>query len=198
MQDLIKNMHSKRFLLIYLAVVAILLLIYLGQQSPFTSDSDKTLTSSMAYQWSPAKPLPDFMLQDKNQQLYSNADLLGHWHFLYIYDGRCQPQCEAIWQVIRNLAERHAGDTLQFWIIDITDDQTAHNIPSSIPVLFDPMAKHELATFFVTSTSSETLYASLFLVGPDGNWHAGFHAPFTSKSLQMHYLQLRDALAKAG
>ena len=128
MQDFIKNMHSKRFLLIYLAVVAILLLFYLGQQSTITSWSDKTLTRSMAYQWSPAKRLPDFILQDLRQQQYTNADLLGHWHFIYIYDGRCQPQCEVIWQVIRNLAGRHAGETLKFWIIDISDDQTVPNV----------------------------------------------------------------------
>lgn len=201
MQDLIKNMHSKRFLLIYLAVVAFLLLFYLGQQrSPDSTQLLKPIARG-AYQLASPARLPNFLLHDARQSIHTNADLQGRWHFIYLYDGDCQPQCQAIWQVLSNLADRHTGQQLAFWVIDASEQQQLLNSPPTLPgnvqIIYDPSGQRPLWQFFAQAQGSEALLASLFLVDPDGRWQAGFRAPFTSADLQSAYLQLRQTFAKS-
>lgn len=201
MQDLIKNMHSKRFLLIYLAVVAFLLMIYMNQQSPSNSAATTQLIDSAAYQLKTPISLPNFLLRDSRQRLYTNAHLQGRWHFVYFYDGACQPQCRAIWQVLANLADRNAGQQLAFWVVDASDQQqlltTPPLLPANVQIIHDPSGKRPLWQFFADAQGSDALSASLFLIDPHGQWQAGFRAPFTSAALQQYYLQLRDDFAKS-
>ncbi len=118
MQDLIQNMHSKRFLLIYLAVVAFLLVVYMAQQTSPENDGKLEPIAQGTYQLKTSASLPNFLLRDAQQRLYTNADLRGRWHFIYFYDGACEPHFTAIWQVLSNLADRYAGQQLGFWVID--------------------------------------------------------------------------------
>ncbi|MDT8311314.1 MAG: redoxin domain-containing protein [Methylophaga sp.] len=201
MQDLIKNMHSKRFLLIYLVVVAFLLLIYRGQQSTLNNAQALKLNTEGAYQLKKPVSLPNFLLRDARQRLYTNADLQGRWHFVYIYDGACQPQCQAIWQVLSNLADRYAGQQLAFWVIDASEQQQLLNsspsLPANIQIIYDPSGERSLWQFFVDQHGADALLASLFVIDPNGQWQAGYQAPFTSAALQQLYLQLRGDFAKA-
>lgn len=200
MQDLIQNMHSKRFLLIYLAVVAFLLVIYMGQQTrPYKEHALESIAQG-AYQLRTPVKLPNFLLHDAQQRLYTNADLRGRWHFIYFYDGACQPQCPAIWQVLSNLADRYAGQQLGFWVVDASHQQQLLNAPPTLPdnikIIYDPEAVRPLQRFFADAQGAEALLASLFLIDPNGQWQAGFRAPFTSAALQQLYLELRQHFAK--
>jgi len=200
MQDLIKNMHSKRFLLIYLAVVGFLLVIYVGQQAPSDSEDSLESIAQGAYQLKTPVRLPNFLLRDVQQRLYTNADLRGRWHYIYFYDGACQPQCQAIWQVLSNLADRYAGQQLGFWVVDASQQQQLLNAPPALPgnvkIIYDPKADRPLQRFFADAQGEEALLASLFLIDPNGQWQAGFRAPFTSSALQQLYLTLRQGFAK--
>ncbi|MDX1573983.1 MAG: redoxin domain-containing protein [Methylophaga sp.] len=200
MQDLIKNMHSKRFLLIYLAVVAFLLIVYTSQQiSPDSEDKLRPIAPG-GYQLNTPVSLPNFLLRDKQQHLYTNADLQGRWHFIYIYDGACEPQCQAIWQVLTNLADRYAGRQLGFWVIDTSFQQqllnAAPNLPGNVKIISDPDNQYPLRQFFAETRGADALLASLFLIDPNGHWQAGFQAPFTSAAVQQMYLQLRRTFAQ--
>lgn len=200
MQDLIKNMHSKRFLLIYLAVVAFLLVVYMGQQIPSDNEDKLEPIAQGAYQLKTPVSLPNFLLRDVQQRLYTNADLRGRWHFIYFYDGACEPQCPAIWQVLSNLADRYAGQQLGFWVIDASRQQQLLNAPPALPgnvqIIYDPDGEWPLRQFFVESQGADALLTSLFLIDPNGQWLAGFRAPFTSAGLQQLYLKLRQGFAK--
>ncbi|MEX0614363.1 MAG: redoxin domain-containing protein [Methylophaga sp.] len=199
MQDLIQNMHSKRFLLIYLAVVAFLLVVYMGQQIPSDKEDQLEPIAQGAYQLKIPASLPNFLLRDVQQRLYTNADLRGRWHFIYFYDGACQPQCPAIWQVLSNLADRYAGQQLGFWVIDASQQQQLLDAPPALPgnvqIIYDPDGERPLRQFFVESQGTDALLASLFLIDPNGHWLAGFRAPFTSAGIQQLYLQLRQGFA---
>lgn len=199
MQDIIKNMHSKRFLLIYLAVVAILLLFYLSQQGDADVTAKPIPATAGAYQLEDPQRLPNFLLRDSRQAFLTNADLKGRWHFMYFYDGSCAPHCEAIWQVLANLADRYAGHQLGFWIIDATAQQQLLNdpprLPGNVQIIYDPSGEKPLWQFFTDAYGQQSLMASLFLVDPAGAWRAGFKAPFTSDALQQFYLQLRKDYA---
>lgn len=200
MQDLIKNMHSKRFLLIYLAVVAFLLMVYVGKQTTLDDDDKYEPIAQGAYQLKTPVSLPNFLLRNAEQRLYTNADLRGRWHFIYFYDGACQPQCQAIWQVLSNLADRYAGQQLGFWVIDASQQQQLLNAPpalaGNVQIIYDPDGRRPLRQFFAESQGLDALWASLFLIDPNGQWQAGFRAPFTSAALQQLYLQLRQSFAK--
>ncbi len=200
MQDLIQNMHSKRFLLIYLAVVAFLLVIYMGQQTRSYKEHALESIAQGAYQLRTPVKLPNFLLHDAQQRFYTNADLRGRWHFIYFYDGACQPQCPAIWQVLSNLADRYAGQQLGFWVVDASHQQQLLNAPPTLPdnikIIYDPEAVRPLQRFFADAQGAEALLASLFLIDPNGQWQAGFRAPFTSAALQQLYLELRQHFAK--
>lgn len=201
MQDLIKNMHSKRFLLIYLAVVAFLLAFYVSQQSTLSNAPALKSVANGAYQLKTPVSLPNFLLRDVRQRLYTNADLQGRWHFVYLYDGACQPQCQAIWQVLSNLADRYAGQQLGFWVVDASEQQQLLNapllLPANVQVIYDPSGEQALWQFFADQQGADALLASLFVIDPNGQWQAGFQAPFTSAALQQLYLQLRGDFAKA-
>lgn len=201
MQDLIKNMHSKRFLLIYLAVVAFLLVIYMGQQTSADKQQKRKPIAQGAYQLQTPVSLPNFLLRSAEKGLYTNADLIGRWHFIYFYDGACQPQCQAIWQVLKNFADRYAGQQLNFWVIDASNQQQLINAPPALPttvqIIYDPKGERPLTRFFVDAEGADALMASLFLINPDGHWQAGFQAPFTSATLQQLYLKIRGDFAKA-
>ncbi|HET8807896.1 MAG TPA: redoxin domain-containing protein [Methylophaga sp.] len=201
MQDLIKNMHSKRFLLIYLAVVALLLIVYMGQQiSPNSDDKLKSIAPG-AYQLNAPESLPNFLLRDKQQHLYTNADLRSRWHFIYLYDGACEPHCQAIWQVLSNLADRFAGQQLGFWVIDASQQQQLFNtspaLPGNVQIICDPNGDHPLRQFFAGPQGVDALMTTIFLINPNGQWQAAFRAPYTSVLLQRWYLQLRRAFANA-
>lgn len=200
MQDLIQNMHSKRFLLIYLAVVAFLLVVYMGQQTSPDNEGKLEPIAQGAYQLTTPASLPNFLLRDVQHRLYTNADLRGRWHFIYFYDGACEPQCPAIWQVLSNLADHHAGQQLGFWVIDASQQQQLLNAPPSlsgnVQIIYDPAGEWPLRQFFVESQGADALMASLFLIDPKGRWLAGFQAPFTSSGLHQLYLQLRQMFAR--
>lgn len=202
MQTLIKNMHSKRFLLIYLAVVAFLLMVYQSQQGKPATDENSSVVATGAYQLQAPVSLPNFLLRDASEQLYTNADLQGRWHYLYFFDGSCQPDCDVIWQVLGNLASRYAGQQLAFWVIDASaTQQILHSpppLPNNVRIIYDPQASRPLWQFFSKYQGKETLFSSLFLIDPNGQWQAGFRAPFTSAALQQFYLKLRKQFAKAG
>ena len=200
MQDIIKNMHSKRFLLIYLAVVAILLLFYLSQQGDADVTAKPIPATAGAYQLQEPQRLPNFLLRDNQQNILTNADLQGRWHFMYFYDASCAPQCQAIWQVLANLADRYAGHQLGFWIIDATPQQQLlpdpPRLPANVQIIYDPSGDKSLWQFFTNAHGDDFLWASLLLVDPAGAWQAGFKAPFTSDALQQFYLQLRKDYAR--
>lgn len=200
MQDLIKNMHSKRFLLIYLAVVAFLLLFYMSQQQTTVTGVDLSVSAQGPYSLQTPQSLPNFLLRDAEQRLFTNADLQGRWHFVYFFDGGCLPECQAIWQVLGNLAGRYAGDQLAFWIIDVTADLQLVNAPPALPdnvkIIYDPAGERPLWRFFNDALGSNSLFTNLLLIDPSGQWQAGFRAPFTSELLQRFYQQHREHFAR--
>ncbi|WP_151194754.1 conjugal transfer protein TraF [Methylophaga frappieri] len=195
-------MHSKRFLLIYLGLVAVLLLIFFdGQQRQQpTRLAESTDRSMKSFRLTPPLPLPQVLLRDQHQALFTNTRFLTRWTFIYLYDGSCQPNCQAIWQVLQNLADRHHGTQLQFAVIDRTTTQKpALPLPigagSNRYWLFDTTGESPLTSFFV-ERHQYLGTTSFFLIGPDGLWHAGFQAPFTSAALQQAYIALRDEFAR--
>jgi len=198
MQNLVNGVYSKRFLVIYLALVAILLLFFLPDKSDNAESQQVKPTETGPL--SPPLTLPQFLLQTDDASVFTNAHLLGKWHVIYLYDGACEPACDAIWQVLNNLSLANASDTLSILLVDLSNADHNHSIAQSAPlveILTATSAENTAQLKSFLTEHIETPQTYLFLMDPQARWYAQFKAPFTSSGLQRAYLRYRAAYARS-
>lgn len=199
MQNLVNGVYSKRFLVIYLSLVAILLLFFLPGKSENDPYQQQMPTESGPL--TPPLSLPQFLLQKSDASVFTNADLLGKWHVVYLYDGTCEPVCMAIWQVLNNLGSANASEVLSIVLVDLSNaEQNDLSVALDAPsVQILAATNHEsiapLKSFLTEHIEAPQTY--LFLMDPQARWYAQFKAPFTSSGLQRQYLNYRAAYARS-
>lgn len=196
MQNLVENVYSKRFLVIYLALIAILVVFFLPEKAPETPMAQKINASGRLPN---PQHLPQFLLKtSKDGRIFTNADLLGKWTLWYFYDGECAPSCDAIWQVLESLALINSqGEGVALVVLDTltAKDSLAEQQHQQVKVVQGAVEMNDLlGDFFTRQLEAPQTY--LFLIDPLGRWHAQFKAPFTSATLQQAYLQFRLAYAR--
>lgn len=198
MQNLVNSVYSKRFLVIYLALIAMLLLFFLPDKSNNIESQQIILTESGLL--SPPLALPQFLLRTVSGAVFTNADLLGRWNVVYLYDGRCAPACNAIWYVLNSLALANASDTLSILVVDMSNEEpdfSSVQFASSVQILSATTSQNNTQFKVFLTGHIETPQTYVFLIDPEGRWYAQFKAPFTSSSLQSKYLAYRAAYARS-
>lgn len=207
MQNMFKNVHSKRFLLTYLGLVALLLLFFLtlSQQQP--ADSAKT-NSSMLTVFEPTMQLPQFVAYSTDNVVFTNDALVGKWSFVFIPSADCQ-DCEAIFRVLKNLKDGLANRSVQLVLVDTTGQQTnkllalsqSHDLNARIIAISGTFAeKKSWISFFTRSRAHahQDLNHAIFLINPKALLTARFQAPFTSVLIRQSFIQLRSDYAIKG
>lgn len=198
MQNLVNSVYSKRFLVIYLALIAILLLFFLPDKSDNIESQQITLTETGLL--SPPLALPQFLLRTMEGSVFTNADLLSRWNVVYLYDGGCAPACNAIWHVLNSLALANASDALAILVVDMSNDKqdlSSPQVAPSVQILTATTSQNNAHFKAFLTGHLETPQTFVFLIDPEGRWYAQFKAPFTSSSLQRKYLEYRGAYARS-
>lgn len=205
MQNMFKNVHSKRFLLTYLSLVVLLLLLFLtlSQQQP-PAESSKT-SSSMLTVFEPTLEIPQFLGYTRDNTVFTNDAFSGKWSFVFITSVDCH-DCEAIFRVLKNLKDGLANRSVQLVLIDIggqqVDEITAlvhsHDLDARlITVNGTPSENKLLMDFFTRSRAypEQDLEHAVFLINPKSLLAARFQAPFTSVLIRQSFIQLRSDYA---
>jgi protein SCO1/2 len=150
-----------------------------------------------------ARELQPFALVDHNGARFDNRSLQGHWTFLFFGYTHCPDVCPTTLSVLNGVAQRLAGAdtsadaTLQFAFVSVdpgrdTPEQLARYVKyfngDFIGVTGEPAAieqlTRQLGVLFmqVANDANPDSYlvdhsASVFLIDPDGRYHAVFTPP---------------------
>lgn len=209
---LFKSFNSKGFLLLYLVVFAGMLLLWLSRQDSHgeeTREIPDTLRTELV---SPARQIPQFLLQSASGQVFTEQSLRGKWTFIYFTHPHCLPYCQPVLEVLSNLQTMLANAEQQFVVINF-DTARAGQLSSLLASLdSDLTALHGQAPMQATiSEAFEFLYLrendgeatqieqqhSLFLTDPKGRLYARFEPPYNSLSIQQQFFALRDFYARS-
>lgn len=208
MQNMFKNVHSKRFLLTYLGLVALLLLFFLSmsqQQQTFDSPEEP---GAMLTMFEPNLEIPQFLAHNIDNTAFTNDALVGKWSFIFFTSADCY-DCEAIIKVLANLKAGLANRAVQIVLVDKSGEQAAellalsqsHDLHAQVITLSAaPADKNSLPAFFTRSRAfaHQDLGYSVFLVNPNGKLTARFQAPFTSVLIRQSFIQIRSEYARKG
>ncbi len=205
MQNMFKNVHSKRFLLTYLSLVVLLLLVFLtlSQQQPPAESSNTS--GSMLTVFEPTLEIPQFLAYTRDNAVFTNDAFSGKWSFVFIPSIDCR-DCEAIFRVLKNLKDGLANRSVQLVLIDIGGQQVdelmalvhSHDLDARIiTVNGTPSENKSLKNFFTRSRAypDQDLEHAIFLINPKAFLAARFQAPFTSVLIRQSFIQLRSDYA---
>lgn len=209
---LFKSFNSKGFLLLYLAVFASLLTVWLFRTKQVEIDQREIPDELRSVLVSPPRTLPQFLLYDVDKQVFTDQSLRRKWSFIYFTHPGCLPQCEPVLSVMHNLKQFFASRDLQFVLINFDSRQAADvsallaerdmNFPfyAADADMLKPLT--EAFAFLYLHTELERGYSleqqhSIFLIDPKGRVYARFEPPFTSLSIQETFFRLRDFYARS-
>ena len=208
MQNMFKNVHSKRFLLTYLGLVALLLLFFLSmsqEQQPFESPAEP---DAMLTMFEPNLEIPQFLAHNADNSVFTNDALVGKWSFIFFTSADCY-DCEAIFKVLANLKAGLANRAVQIVLVDRSGLQASellavsqsHDLTAQvITVAAAATDKNSLPAFFTRSRAfaHQDLGYAVFLVNPKAKLTARFQAPFTSVLIRQSFIQIRAEYASKG
>jgi cytochrome oxidase Cu insertion factor (SCO1/SenC/PrrC family) len=209
---LFKSFNSKGFLLLYLLVFAGMLLLWLSRLGDHGEENRNIPESLRAEIISPARPIPQFVLQSADRQVLTEQSLRGKWSFIYFTHPQCLPYCEPVLEVMENLQTLLAGADQQFVVINFDAERADElaallaSMDKTIPVFSGDTSMLTLLTeafAFLYLREDNGAGAeieqqhSLFLTDPKGRLYARFEPPFTSLSLQQQFFALRDFYARS-
>lgn len=209
---LFKSFNSKGFLLLYLVVFAAMLLVWLSRQESAGEDKRQIPAALKAEIVSPARDIPQFLLQSTDRQKLTEQSLRGKWTFIYFTHPHCLPYCEPVLEVLENLQTLLANVEQQFVVINF-DSERSGELSSllasrnmSLPVFSGEQSMLEmLAGAFdflylreeIGDDAQIEQQHSLFLTDPKGRLYARFEPPFSSLSIQQQFFALRDFYARS-
>lgn len=209
---LFKSFNSKGFLLLYLVVFAAMLLVWLSRQESAGEDKRQIPASLKAEIVSPARDIPQFLLQSVNKQKLTEQSLRGQWTFIYFTHPDCLPYCEPVLEVLENLQTLLANAEQEFVVINF-DSERSGELASLLATreMSLPVFSGDAAMLSMLAGAFEFLYLredngagaqieqqhSVFLTDPKGRLYARFEPPFSSLSIQQQFFALRDFYARS-
>jgi len=208
MQNMFKNVHSKRFLLTYLGLVALLLLFFLSFSQQQQTDAPLNEVGSMLTEFEPALEIPQFLGHNLDNAVFTNDSIVGKWSFVFFTSADCM-DCDAILKVLSNLKAGLANRAVQVVLVDTSGQQQArelfsfslsHDLKAQVITLSESASdKQDLRAFFTRSRAyaHQDLAHAVFLVNPNGLLMARFQAPFTSVLIRQSFIQIRSEYARA-
>lgn len=200
------NIHSKRFLLTYLSVVAVLLLFFLALSEERGSGDHEAEDGAMLTAFEPPLVIPQFLGHGGDNAVFTNESLVGKWSFVFVIHEECG-DCAAIIDVLSNLKAGLANNLIQVVFLEDTGKQTqklheltqSKNLPAQVISVTEMTSeKTSLANFFTRSRAfaHQDLAYAVFLVNPKGTLSARYQAPFTSVLIRQSFLQIRSEFVK--
>jgi hypothetical protein len=208
MQNMFKNVHSKRFLLTYLGLVALLLLFFLTFSQDQQSNSLSPESHSMLTVFEPPLEIPQMLAYNIDNVVFTNDAFFGNWTFVFLTSANCI-DCEAILKVLSNLKAGLANRAVQVVLIDTSGQQAnelvalsqSQNLNAQVLASSGSVSdKSSLLSFFTRSRAylEHDLEHAIFLVNPQGLLTARYQAPFTSVLIRQSFIQIRSEYAIKG
>lgn len=204
-----KKVNSKGFLLLYLLVIVIMLLLWVSRLQITQPETRDIPVALKPYLFSPARPLPQFLLNSKGKQVLTNQSFMQRWSFVYFTHPHCQPECEAVLAVLNNLSQFFAAADIQFLLINYDDQQSIYEteqVKTALPLytgdkqILDTVMKAFGFLFLRTQFKQDYQIEQqhdIFLVDPKGRVYARFKPPFTSFTIQQQFFALRGFYARS-
>lgn len=192
----LKILHSRRFLLIYLAVVVLLLLLMAERLAV-----DKTPSASFPgpRTFQPPVALPQLLIQTPGGDIRSNVHLQQHWTYLVLTDPDCQQYCDAPFQVLDAVASSlgHNAPQIQALTLDM-----ALCPPADLPVFCGMIDKQQRRNLLKTAAMAADAPArhysnSILLVNPDARLQHRYQLPLDSAYLIKDFIAQRRQYAES-
>lgn len=206
MQNMFKNVHSKRFLLTYLGLVALLLLFFLMLSEDPSPVESSTENESMLTLFEPPLEIPQLLGYDMDHQVFTNDTFAGKWSFIFFHSADCI-DCEAILKVLSNLKAGLANRAVQVVLVESSTQHAealfsvcqSYNLDAEVVTIAESDSdKKALLAFFTRSRAyqAQDLEHAVFLVNPKGMLTARFQAPFTSVLMRQSFIHIRSEYAR--
>lgn len=204
-----KKLNSKGFLLLYLVIIVIMLTLWVSRLQIAQPETRDIPVGLKPYLVSPARPIPQFLLDSKGKQVLTNQSLKQHWSFIYFTHPSCQPECEAVLRVLENLRQYFAAADIQFLLINYDEQSvsdSAVQLSTTLPLYAGEKQRVEKLTKAFGFLFLRTQYGQgyqleqqhdIFLVDPKGRVYARFEPPYSSLTIQQHFFSLRDFYARS-
>lgn len=205
--------NSKGFLLAYLVIVMIILAMWAFRVDKAEPEYRTLPASLRSYLVSPAKSLPQILLQNEKEQNFTNTSLSGNWTWLYFTHPQCLPDCATVFTVLRNLQQNYAASNTDFLLVNFDDSaalsmlEPLHDLKIALPqYTANPNVLESLTDaldFLYLKTPREKSgyqieqYHYIYLIDPKGRWYATFKPPYTSAELQRVFIMLRTFYARS-
>ena len=206
--DMYTRLNSKRFLLLYLVVIACLLSVWVFKLVGKPSETRSIPDTLSPFLTTPPAPLPQFLLYSDAKSVFTDQSLIGKWTFVYFTHPDCMPSCDPVFMVLKNLKHLFAGQSVEFALMNFDVNHTdISNLAtvSELPVYRGDgrmMAELEAAFgFYALRTDYQNDYSleqthAIFLIDPQGRYYARFEPPFTSYGIQAVFLAIRSFYAR--
>ncbi|WP_438969631.1 SCO family protein [Methylophaga sp.] len=160
---------------------------------------------------SPIRTIPQFLLHSSQEQVLTNQSLKQHWSFVYFTHPSCQPECEPILTVLKNLKQYFSMPEVQTLLINFDSQQNIIHEQSGGAFPFPLYGAEQQSQIDALAESFGFLYLReqfkqgyrleqqhhIFLVDPKGRVYARFEPPFTSPLLQQRFLAIREFYARS-
>jgi len=162
-----------------------------------------------------ARPLRPFELVDHNGKPFDNRSLQGHWTFLFFGYTHCPDVCPTNLSVLNGVAHRLAdtGASVRFAFVTVdpkrdTPEQLARFVTYFNSDFIGVTGKEDaieqltrqlgIVYMQVANEANPDNYlvdhtASVFLIDPDGRYHAVFSPPLDADAISTDFLKMREA-----
>ncbi len=177
------------------------------------NDSPVELTSGTAI--SPPRPLPAMQFVDQAQRPFNVDRLKGHWTFMFFGFTNCPDVCPTtlalLAQTKKQLADLPQEQQPQVVFVSVDPERDTPERIASYVRFFDPQftgitAAPQQIQAFTTSMgvpvainkAADGTYTvdhsgAVFVIDPNGNWHALFSPPLQAKLIAADYRRLISA-----
>jgi len=172
-------------------------------------------TALSATRFPVARPLGPFELIDHHGKRFDNQSLQGHWTFLFFGYTHCPDVCPTTLSVLNGVAHRLAdsGASARFAFVTVdpqrdTPEQLARFVTYFNGDFIGVTGKEEgieqltrqlgIVYMQVANEANPDSYlvdhtASVFLIDPDGRYHAVFTPPLDADAISTNFLKMREA-----
>jgi protein SCO1 len=151
----------------------------------------------------PAAPLPEFRLQDQNNQVFDRARLQGKWSFVFFGYTHCPDICPTTLVVLRDVQKNAGGQdrNIQYVFVSVDPDRDKAATLKSYVSYFHPefigatggqgelmRLTRALGAYYESGEAQNGNYevhhsAAIFLIDPEARLHALFAGPHDAAHL---------------
>jgi len=174
-------------------------------------DSRVIADGLQSYLESPARPLPELVLNTKGELALTNEWFHNKWSVVYFSHSNCLPVCRASLEEIKSVQAAFANADFQFLTIGVDAQETAaglsqfllsqgydFTVATGSAQQIETLAKIFIALYLQTDFTDGSYQIEqqhhLFVVDPKGRVYATFRPPF--KDIVSTFIALRKFYAK--